>query len=472
MLKCGYCRVDKETSYQRMKIFKNLGVFFLAFLISPNKVETKFHNVCQPVRKDIFVSVNEPSCSLNDNFELQTVKGPSLMEDLHKEDPSSPRHWTNLCSCAIQGPPLPKGEVRGNLFYIQGEPGSSGLPGFPGAPGIPGEMGSKGIQGPQGPKGQQGIAGIPGDPGSKGDRGTVAEPGPPGPPGPQGEPGSTIVPDSQYAMLDKHVQERISAKTNKFKDSLENVKQLMDKTIKDLKQEIHSLRTAIARFNEEIDGQLICGQSQQDWELVVNINMTDSKENCPYSLRKWTDKTNKKQACGRKTDKGCSHARFYVTSEYSRICGRLVGYQYSHTKAFREAAGRSIEDSYLDGVSVTQGPLKRHVWSFAAGVSESGPIKQRCPCDRPADKTVDDVPDFVGEHYYCESGFIKNPTPQVAWSDPLWDGYGCYEEHSQCCERFGWFKRDLPPSKEFIELRICADPQEDILIEKAEIYVM
>ena len=61
------------------------------------------------------------------------------------------------------------------------------------------------------------------------------------------------------------------------------------------------------------------------------------------------------------------------------------------------------------------------------------------------------------------------------WEDPLWDGQRCHNSGNQCCNRYGWFHREVQASSEYIELRICADQtytNEDIPIDQFEIWVM
>ena len=42
----------------------------------------------------------------------------------------------------------------------------------------------------------------------------------------------------------------------------------------------------------------------------------------------------------------------------------------------------TIDNSYVEGVSVTHGTPRNHIWTFAAGLSEnSSTISLVCPCD-------------------------------------------------------------------------------------------
>ena len=69
------------------------------------------------------------------------------------------------------------------------------------------------------------------------------------------------------------------------------------------------------------------------WRLVTFINMTDISYNCPSGL---TLTSYSKRTCGRSNpNQGCSSTTFSVGgAQYSRVCGRIRGYQFGPTSAF------------------------------------------------------------------------------------------------------------------------------------------
>ena len=184
-------------------------------------------------------------------------------------------------------------------------------------------------------------------------------------------------------------------------------------------------------------------------------------------------------ACGRSHDgPGCKSVTFPVHSSYSKVCGIVRGYRSTSPDAFDTTvdASQSIDTYYVDGISITQGSPRKHLWTYANGLSELNDNHHRCPCSRsnPNDRT--DIPDFVGEHYYCETGFPGTTFQHgvVRWDDPLWDGQGCVSPGNRCCERYGWFYRNVSSSFDYIELRSCQDESsgnEDILIESYEFWI-
>ena len=213
------------------------------------------------------------------------------------------------------------------------------------------------------------------------------------------------------------------------------------------------------------------------WRRVVFINMTDTSYNCPTGLNLTSYS---KRTCGRShTAAGCSSTTFSVGGfSYSRVCGRIRGYQWGATSAFW-AYAQGIDSYYVEGVSLTHGGVGRrqHIWTFAAGVTELANDfpSSSCPCDT---GNYNHVPAFVGNDFFCESGF------HFSWSyqfilfpdDILWDGENCIST-STCCQFNNppWFTKNLPTATtDDIELRLCTDftsGGEDIPIELIELYM-
>ena len=214
------------------------------------------------------------------------------------------------------------------------------------------------------------------------------------------------------------------------------------------------------------------------WRRVAFINMTDTSYNCPTGLNLTSYS---KRTCGRShTTAGCSSTTFSVGGlPYSRVCGRMRGYQFGATNAFHITQG--IDSYYVDGISLAHGGAGRrqHIWTFAAGISEvsSGPPTLECPCDT---ANYDHVPAFVGNDYFCESGlhseFVDLADVIFYPNDVLWDGQNCTST-STCCQLNNppWFTKNLPTATtDDIELRICTSGEpilDDVPIELIELYV-
>jgi dynein heavy chain len=218
--------------------------------------------------------------------------------------------------------------------------------------------------------------------------------------------------------------------------------------------------------------RLHCGDGV--WHQIAHINMSDPSQQCPTAWREYYNDTSNIRVCGRaiSTEGSCSSVSLSMTSIgrlYSKVCGRVVGYQFVTPDAFTKYAGN--DDIPFDGVNITYGT--GHIWSYVASWSENSQSSS-CPCSTAAQSTV---PSFIGNRYYCESG---NPTDtfmkdHLYRNDPLWDGQQC---EGTCCTGTNsppWFKVQLPaPTTDAIEVSICADQStndEDTPIELLEIYV-
>ena len=212
------------------------------------------------------------------------------------------------------------------------------------------------------------------------------------------------------------------------------------------------------------------------WYRIAHLNMSNPSQQCPSAWREYNTSTHQFRACGRPVSTGASHPShmYSINRPYSKVCGRVVGIQVASPDAF--LSGRGINDSYIDGVSITYGSPRNHIWSYVGSYSEIAENDYVCPCDY---SSAIQPPPFVGSSYYCESG---NPTQE--WetdqefpNDKLWDGEQCSREGT-CCTGTNtppWFSVSLGnPTSDDIEVRIMgteSTTNEDTPIELLEIYV-
>ena len=228
------------------------------------------------------------------------------------------------------------------------------------------------------------------------------------------------------------------------------------------------------------DMELDCGGNKGGWMRIADINKGDT---CPSGWTKYNS------YCTGGSAAGCYSAHFSVNfTSYSKVCGKVLGYQkgtmdaffpsaYAHGKVDRYTpvtSSRSLDGLYVDGISITSGNPRKHVWTYAVGVSDDYNYPQiNCPC---AKTPGPDPPVFVGSHYYCESGNTGPAENVIHTNDPLWDGAGCLPENS-CCYDAGmpWFFRQFPTSTTGdIEVRICYDEgfaNEAAAVEQIQLYV-
>ena len=378
---------------------------------------------------------------------------------------------------AVRGVPGPKGDT-GDI----GPAGPRGLKGEMGNKGKKGARGLEGIQGPVGPPGLEGSIGPRGHPGPDGSRGPRGQPGPAGSRGRQGEPGDTFLDKEEFNRIANSVHDSVFGEVNSTLSlAVQNILQEMqssEQTV--LRAVMTELEVMNASVNELKQIHSKCGIFG-NWRRIAHLDTTQG-DSCPSSLRTVTNTTTGQTACGRTTGPGCSKLSYINDNNYSNVCGRVRGYQYYSMDAFdlsttKSAPARlSIAGYYMDGVSITQGQPLRHLWTYAVGINEQSRYTiSLCPCSVPTNMRRSNPPQFVGDNYYCESGFPGTKSyNRVVWEDPLWDGHNCIDGNN-CCDRYGWFHRQVPPSSDDINLRLCGDEaisNEDVLIDQLEIWVM
>ena len=173
----------------------------------------------------------------------------------------------------------------------------------------------------------------------------------------------------------------------------------------------------------------------------------------------------------------CSSASFSTDGiSYQRVCGRARGYQKGAPFGYYGSIRKTIDQEYVDGLSITYGSNPRHhIWTFANGFSERDTsLSRNCPCAAYPENSPLSV---VGNNYYCESGSVDYPDVDTYYfNDILWDGAGCLN-NSTCCDDATqpWFYRPLNQiTQDDIEARICAYgyfSYRSSLIDQFELYI-
>ena len=144
-------------------------------------------------------------------------------------------------------------------------------------------------------------------------------------------------------------------------------------------------------------------------------------------------------------------------------CGRLRGYQYGHPDAIAcNVNNQNCFNSEIKtyGVTITyDSNPRKHIWTYIAAHEDNGLDKRFCPCNNGSYFENYTIP-FVGNDYYCESGFIPE---EWDWyplyrNDPLWDGQHCSRQEATCCTnpKMPWFVKTLQERvSDSIELNVC-----------------
>ena len=146
-----------------------------------------------------------------------------------------------------------------------------------------------------------------------------------------------------------------------------------------------------------------CGGVTGGWMRVAELDMTNSSHQCPSGLRQRTDSNI--CTCVRDSDSpGCSSVTFSNdTLEYSRVCGKIIAYQYGTPDAFAPSgrpSNPSINTYYVDGVSLTHGSPRQHIWTLAAVHG----LHFNCPCtNNNTASQATQPPAFVRNDYFCDT---------------------------------------------------------------------
>ena len=222
------------------------------------------------------------------------------------------------------------------------------------------------------------------------------------------------------------------------------------------------------------DMTLSCGNITGGWMRVAELNMTDTSQHCPGELMEINNDSIRRCET---MNKGCSPITYPTQNSYTKVCGRITAYQVGTTNAFFKyydnRATTNINSTYVDGVSLTRGNPREHIWTFAAALDKAGTVSmdgarsRHCPCQFEEDPPM--PPPFVGEDYFCDAGNEEFMNGEIGLqTDPLWDGTDCL-----CCNNSPWFYKQLPQSTtDDIEMRVCRDEiNENIGIQEIEIYV-
>ena len=226
------------------------------------------------------------------------------------------------------------------------------------------------------------------------------------------------------------------------------------------------------------DMELECGGHKGGWMRIANFN-TGGGDDCPTG---WAKITSPVAACiPASSSAGCYPVKFSTHSvPYGKLCGMALGYQSSSTDGFAafHFSNRSINGPYVDGISITYGTPRKHIWTYAMGNTDRAnhlpQFPSNCPCSPFPGRLP---PSFVHDNYYCESGTdISRSDAKVCTKDLLWDGKDCSIDNSCCSEpSLPWFYRQIPlTATDDIETRICRDEassNEDVLVRELQLYV-
>ena len=289
----------------------------------------------------------------------------------------------------------------------------------------------------------------------------------------------------------EEVNTRLSGLNESLRDDFSGVEGELNSTANmicdKIEEQDHHITTELMRMNQTLTDYIgeNCG-GIWGWRRAVYLDMIDPNTNCPSG---WQLTGYSKRACSRASSSSlsCDSVFFPVSGgSYSQVCGRIRAYQRRLPDAFygyNRGGQTTIDSAYVCGVAVMYGSPRQHIWTLIAnGAQENDTISQSsiCPCDMSGENNM--IPPFVGEDYFCESGYVCPRYYIYALvyalhsNDTLWDGRDCHST-STCCSLHNppYFTKTLSQTTtDDLELRMCLwnhAPHDNVAVELVELYV-
>ncbi len=96
---------------------------------------------------------------------------------------------------------------------------------------------------------------------------------------------------------------------------------------------------------------------------VAELDMTDNSNQCPSTLSQRIN-SNKRTCRTNSNSASCTPVIYSIDAiKYSKVCGKIKAYQVGSTDAFRGRPNRhTIDSNYIDGISLTHGIPRKHIW--------------------------------------------------------------------------------------------------------------
>ena len=230
-------------------------------------------------------------------------------------------------------------------------------------------------------------------------------------------------------------------------------------------------------FEDGTDSYVYCDMEQRvqcgstgGWTRLASVDITKG-DDCPTGWAKSSkDGTN---FCRSPSDSaGCYSVLFSSKGfSYQKVCGMARGYQKGQPDAFFHG----------DGLFITHGEPRQHIWTYVAGYSDgenaAGHFVSNCPCAAKPGNISSSFTEIT--NYYCEAG-VADTVPDLNgyyFSDPLWDGADCPTGNT-CCDNSNlpWFYKELDSATmDAVEVRICTDEpfsNEAVLVDQLELYIL
>ena len=201
------------------------------------------------------------------------------------------------------------------------------------------------------------------------------------------------------------------------------------------------------------------------WKRIAYMSNNTSPVNCPMGFQH----INNQVLCKRNpTGARCSSITYSTNgNSYSQVCGTIHGSYFgdpdgfdSHSTIRSRFAITSINNNYVDGISLTHGSInKYHIWTLSAIVNFATNPTDICSV------CASNKPSYVGMDYSCDvvDQCKDNCSPRQIWGS------------GHCIGNNTFYKNLMQPTSDDIDMRVCTDQaenDEDIFLSFIEIYVL
>ena len=215
-----------------------------------------------------------------------------------------------------------------------------------------------------------------------------------------------------------------------------------------------------------------CNGIPGSWKRIAYLNTDKNPVTCPDGFEVRNDTTSSPLCRRNNTSAGCSSVIYpsYGTS-YSQVCGTVRvhpegtpdGFS-SHNSNQRQINGQSVNQNYVDGVSLTYGDSsnRNHIWTYTAVTTIRSSTRGCAQCYY---MMPSDIP---GTNFTCTSAncnYGNNCYPETLWGN----------EAQQCIGNETFYRQLSESTTDDIEMRVCRDQDrddEDILISFVELFVL
>ena len=235
---------------------------------------------------------------------------------------------------------------------------------------------------------------------------------------------------------------------------------------------MYSIRSGNSLINKYCSATTItnsCNGIPGGWKRIAYLNTDTNPVSCPYGFEVRNDTSTPPLCRCMNTTAGCSSVIYLSNgTSYSQVCGTVRVHPAGTPDGFashnRPCNGQSVNQNYVDGVSLTYGVSsnRNHIWTYTAAVLVVDGGIGCCNCNN---NNMTNIPatNFTCANAYCSDA--NSCFPNTLWGN----------DTQQCFGNVTFYRQLSVSTTDNIEMRVCRDEprsNEDILISFVELFVM